>query len=312
MKEFEIKANDANQRVDKFIQKTCHKMPVNLMFRLIRQKKIKVNRKRCEPNQILNEGDKVFMFISEEFFEEKVTDISKAKKLTNIIYEDDNILVVDKEIGLLVHRDVKDNQDTLIDRILKYLVETHKYDPKKENSFTPALANRLDRNTAGLVLACKNASTLRDINSMMKNHQIEKHYVCIIEGSLSDKKYCHYYKKDKKKNIGQVFNQQIEGSSEIVLTTKTIHKGKKYSLLDVHLITGKSHQIRAQLAHLGHPLIGDRKYHGRNVMKHQALYAYQLNFHHAKDDLAYLNQLTIKQKDNFVIRKYEELEQISL
>lgn len=311
MREFIINENDADQRLDKYIQKSCHKMPKSLMFRLIRQKKIKVNRKRSEPSYMLQKGDHIQMFINEEFFEEKKMDISKAPALSNIVYEDDHFLIVDKKPGIIVHSNEKFQDQTLIQQVLKYLIETGQYDPTNENSFTPAFANRLDQNTGGLIIACKNAKSLRYMNEMIRNHQIEKHYQCIIEGKLQDGHYEHYYIKDKDKNMALIFDEKKENSVLVALETNTLHQGKRYALLDVNLITGKSHQIRAQLSFLHHPLIGDQKYHGKMIMKHQALYAYKLIFH-GEGEFEYLNSLQIIQKNNFVIQKYKQLEGIEV
>lgn len=312
MREFVINENDASQRVDKYIQKTCHNMPKSLMFRLIRQKKIKINRKRCEPNTILNVNDTVQMFISDEFFVEKKMNIKNTKKLNNIVYEDDNFLILDKEVGVIVHSNEKNEEDTLIQRVIKYLIETNQYDPSKENSFTPAFANRLDQNTGGLIIACKNAKSLRAMNEIIRNQEIEKHYVCIVEGKVKNGLYQHHYIKDKSQNKALIFNQPKEGSVPVSLKVKTLSNGKKYSLLDIHLITGKSHQIRAQLAFVGHPLIGDVKYNGSKVMKHQALYAYRLSFNTSISDFKYLNELEIVKKENFVINKFILLEGIAI
>lgn len=308
MREFVINENDASQRVDKYIQKTCHQMPKSLMFRLIRQKKIKVNRKRCEPNTILNVNDTVQMFISDEFFVEKKIDVENTKKLKNIIYEDNHFLILDKEVGVIVHSNEKESKDTLIQRVLKYLIDTKQYDPTKENSFTPAFANRLDQNTGGLIIACKNAKSLRAMNEMIREHELQKHYLCIIEGEVKNGLYKHHYIKDKKNNKAMIYSKPKEGSVPVMLEVKTVHKGQKYSLLDIHLITGKSHQIRAQMAFLGHPLIGDVKYNGSNIMKHQALYAYKLSFQTSNLEFDYLNKIEIIQENNFVIKKYKNLE----
>ena len=308
MREFVINENDASQRVDKYIQKTCHQMPKSLMFRLIRQKKIKVNRKRCEPNQMLKVNDTVQMFISEEFFVEKTVNIQHTKKINNIVFEDENFLILDKEVGIIVHSNEKEENDTLIQRVIKYLIDTNQYDPSKENSFTPAFANRLDQNTGGLIIACKNAKSLRAMNEMIRNQEIEKHYLCIVEGTVKNGLLKHFYIKDKNQNKAMIFNKQKEGSVPVSLEVNTVHSGKKYSLLDIHLITGKSHQIRAQLSFIGHPLIGDVKYNGAKIMKHQALYAYRLVFHTEMDDFRYLNDIEILQKENFVKNKYISLE----
>ena len=307
MREFIINENDANQRVDKYIQKTCHQMPKSLMYRLIRQKKIKVNRKRCEPNMMLNLNDSIQMFISDEFFVDKEFELHNTKKLQNIIYEDENILVLDKKVGVIVHSNEKETKDTYIQRVIKYLIDTNQYDPKNEKSFVPAFVNRLDQNTGGLLIACKNANSLRAMNEMIRNHEVEKHYMCIIKGSVKDKLYRHYYIKDKNNNKAFIYDQQVKDSVPVELIVDTLQTNRNYSLLDINLITGKSHQIRAQLAHLKHPLIGDVKYGGDRVMKSQALYAYKLSFNTNNEILSYLNELVIENKDNFVYKKFKEM-----
>lgn len=312
MREFIINENDASQRVDKYIQKVCHQMPKSLMFRLIRQKKIKVNRKRCEPNQMLQVNDTIQMFVSDEFFVEKKMNVINTKKLNNIVFEDDNFLILNKETGIIVHSNEKEQDDTLIQRVIKYLMDKKEYDPSKENSFTPAFANRLDQNTGGLIIACKNAKSLRLMNEMIREHQLEKHYLCIVEGNIKDGLLEHHYIKDKLNNKAMIFSIPKENSVPVSLKMKTIHKGKKYSLLDIHLITGKSHQIRAQLSFIGHPLIGDTKYGGSKIMKHQALYAYRLKFNSKNPEFSYLNDLNIQQNSNFVINKYNQLESVAI
>lgn len=307
MREFIINENDANQRVDKFIQKTCHQMPKSLMYRLIRQKRIKVNRKRCEPNMMLNINDTIQMFISDEFFVEKEFRISSTKQLKNIVYEDDNILVLDKEVGVVVHSNEKENKDTYIQRVIKYLIETNQYNPKNENSFVPAFVNRLDQNTGGLLIACKNANSLRAMNEMIRNHEVEKHYMCIVKGRVDDGLYRHYYIKDKNNNKALIYDKQVKDSVAVELIVETIQTANNYSLLDINLITGKSHQIRAQLSHLKHPLIGDFKYGGDRIMKSQALYAYKLSFNTSNEALNYLNNIVIDKKDNFVSREFKKM-----
>lgn len=308
MKEFLIQENDAHQRIDKFISKSTT-IPKSMMYRLIRQKKIKVNRKRCEPQQILNVSDTVQMFVADEFFISKEIQI-KASKLKKIVYEDENLLILDKETGIPVHADKNHSNDTLMDQILKYLVDSGQYDPSKEASFVPALANRLDTNTGGLIIACKNAEALRTMNEMIRCHQVEKHYVCIIEGQIKEGRYDHFYMKDKNQNKAYIYDDKKEGTVPVSLVVTPLHQGHCYSLLDIHLITGKSHQIRAQLAHLGHPLIGDIKYHGKKIGSHQALYAYKLSFHSKNEHFMYLNSLEFIQKNNFVIDQFKSLEHI--
>lgn len=298
MREFIINANDANQRVDKYLSKSLKKLPKNLMYKYIRNKKIKVNRSRCEISQKLNEGDTVQMYISEEFFDDEVRlNFLEASKKLDILYEDEHLLIVNKEANLLVHSDTEEQKDSLIQRILRYLYEKNEYDPVNEKSFTPSLCHRIDRNTEGIVIAAKTADALRLMNEKIRNHEIEKHYLCIVEGNI--KKHAvlkHYYMKDEKNNKAMLINEEKTGYVPVELEYEVIEQKTKYALVDVNLITGKSHQIRAQFAKTGHPLYGDLKYGAKNGKRNsQALCAYKIIFKFKDDNLlGYLNEKTIE------------------
>ena len=282
MREFIINTNDANQRVDKYLSKAFKKLPQNLMYKYIRNKKIKVNRSRCEISQRLNVGDTLQLYIAEEFFDEPSNyDFLQSSGELNILFENEHLLVVNKEVGLLVHSDETVFQDTLIGRILKYLYMNKAYEPQNEMTFTPALANRIDRNTQGIVIAAKSAEGLRSINQLIKERKIEKHYCCIVEGQMSKKQehLIHYYKKNEALNQAMINDHEFEGSTPVELTYQVMDEKKNYSLLDIHLITGKSHQIRAQLAHIQHPLYGDVKYHAKKTKRNtQALWSVSITF----------------------------------
>lgn len=287
MREFIINRNDADQRLDKYLAKSLKRLPKSLMYKYIRNKKIKVNRKRCEISQRLNEGDLVQMYISEEFFEEQ-NDLSfmQASDQLNVLYENEHLLIVYKPANLLVHSDETKQFDTLMDRILKYLVKTKAYDPYGEKSFTPALCHRIDRNTEGIVIAAKTAEALRMMNEKIRQREIEKHYLCIVEGQLrGSKKLMHYYRKDEQKNKAILSSTIKEGLSEVSLIYKSLAVKERYSLLDIDLLTGKSHQIRAQLAFIKHPLLNDVKYQGKpfRQLEGQALCAYKICFSFTSD-----------------------------
>lgn len=287
MREFIINRNDADQRLDKYLAKSLKRLPKSLMYKYIRNKKIKVNRKRCEISQRLNEGDLVQMYISEEFFEEQ-NDLSfmQASDQLNVLYENEHLLIVYKPANLLVHSDEAKQFDTLMDRILKYLVKTKAYDPYGEKSFTPALCHRIDRNTEGIVIAAKTAEALRMMNEKIRQREIEKHYLCIVEGQLrGSKKLMHYYRKDEQKNKAILSSTIKEGLSEVSLIYKSLAVKERYSLLDIDLLTGKSHQIRAQLAFIKHPLLNDVKYQGKpfRQLEGQALCAYKICFSFTSD-----------------------------
>lgn len=300
MKSFTINKNDANQRLDKFINKSVPLLPKALMYKYIRIKRIKVNGKRAEISTRLNNGDVVDMYINDEFFEKapEKYDFLKASKNLNIIYEDDNIILCDKKVGVLSHPDDNEYIDTLIGRIKRYLYEKGEYEPDDEHSFVPSLVNRIDRNTGGIVIAAKNAETLRILNQKMKDRELHKYYLCIVHGELKNKSGLleGYLVKDESKNKVSVLKKPTENAKEIRTKYQVIDTDGELSLVEVELLTGRTHQIRAHFASIGHSLLGDGKY-GTNAQnkkygyKKQFLYSYKLIFDFTTDSgiLEYLN-----------------------
>lgn len=300
MREIIIKENDANQRLDKFLSKTLKKLPTSLMYKYIRNKKIKVNGKRCENKQILMKDDVLTCYIAEEFFEFEKDDLFlQATKPLDVVYEDANIIVMNKEIGLLSHSESEQDIDTLVNRMKYYLYQKKEYDFYEEQSFAPALCHRLDRNTQGLVIGAKNAESLRLINQMIKEQKIHKYYLAIVEGHMESKQglLIHYHKKENQKIY--IYDYQEHDSKEIKTAYKVLDVKEKYSLIEVELFSGKSHQIRAQFAHIHHPLYGDVKYKAKKqAFQYQALCAYKLQFKVDETSvLNYLNQKMIVLED---------------
>ena len=301
MKKITAGKNDAGQRLDKFLLKFLDSMPKSLLYKAFRKKRIKVNGKRGEISLKLCEGDTVDMYINDEFFApapEHYDFLSASKKL-DIVYEDENIILLDKKVGLLSHPDETEYNDTLITRVKRYLFEKGEYNPKDENSFTPSLVNRIDRNTGGIVIAAKNAESLRILNQKLKDRELEKFYLCVIHGKLAKKKGLleGWLIKDEKKNKVSVYTQQKNGAKQIRTKYSVIAENKNLSLVEVELLTGRTHQIRAHFASIGHPLLGDGKY-GTNELnkahggyKKQFLYSYRLKFAFSTDAgiLNYLN-----------------------
>lgn len=302
MKTLTIGKNDAGQRLDKFLTKTFRNLPQSLLYKYIRTKHIKLNGKRCEISTRLTEGDTLSLFIKDEFLEEAPANYPflHASRKLSVIYEDENILLADKPVGLIVHSDDKNYGDTLIDRVQRYLFEKGEYDPARENSFAPALVNRIDRNTAGLVIAAKNAEALRLLNLALKERTVDKFYLCIVHGQLKQKEAIleGYLEKDESKNKVFIHKSPLPGGRTIRTKYRVLEENPRFSLLEIELLTGRTHQIRAHFASIGHPLLGDGKY-GTNAINKgtgydkQALCSYKLTFHFpAECLLSYLDGKT--------------------
>ena len=304
MRELKIGKNDAGQRLDKFITKTLD-LPTSLLYKSIRLKKIKVNRKRAENNTVLCEGDVVQCFLAEEFFEKKANTHSfeSITPRLDIVYEDENIMLLNKRPGVSVHEDDKSSTNTLITHIQAYLYQKGEYSPDREQSFAPALCNRIDRNTGGIVIAAKNAEALRVMNEKIKYREIDKFYLAAVHGIPNPEEATikGFLLKDEKTNTVKVFDKNPpRGAKEIITKYKVVAKNKDTALLEVELLTGRTHQIRAHMSHIGHPLLGDGKY-GINRedktkgYKYQALYSYKLRFSFNKSEPTVLDYLDGKE-----------------
>lgn len=271
-----INKNDANQRLDKFLLKSMPKLPKSMLYKGIRKNCVKINGKHIKKGEfVLSEGDTLDLYFKDEFFEKKsFTPISGP---VNIVYEDENIMIINKPAGLVVHADDKNTSDTLIDRIKSYLYKKGEYTPEDEHSFSPSLANRLDRNTSGLVIAAKNAESLRILNEKIKNREIRKFYSALVEGCPEKEgRFTAYLTRMEKKVTVSDFPST--DAKEVCTEIYVREKKENSSLLDVELHTGRTHQIRAQLAHMGYPLAGDVKYGAKKTKDGYSLIAYRLMF----------------------------------
>ena len=312
MKEFTISKNDAGQRMEKFITKAIPKLPSSLLYKYIRLKRIKLNGKRCEISTRLSVGDIVQCYVSDEFFEaeEKRPEFMLAPSSIDVVFEDENILLVNKPAGLLVHEGDQWCADTLIARIQHYLYKKGDYDPKNENSFVPALCNRIDRNTCGIVIAAKNAATLRVLNDKIKDRELEKKYLCVVKGVPKKKTGLleHFIFKNEKTNTVEALPSPKPGAKTAKTKYIVLASHDDMSLCEAELLTGRTHQIRAQFAAIGHPLIGDTKY-GKAKDGHgftwQALCSYKLTFRFEEDaeHLAYLDGKTFTVSEAWFLDK---------
>ena len=315
MKEFTVGTNDAGQRLDRFLAKAVPLLPASLAQKYIRIKRIKLNGGRAERDTRLQTGDVLQMYINDEFFDKPREDnayLTVATPKLNIVYEDDHILLVDKRPGLAVHpHDGAEYGRTLIDHIQAYLYQKREWSPRGENAFTPALCNRIDRNTGGIVIAAKTAQALRVMNQKIKDRELDKRYLAIVEGTPKPQKGSlkGYLFKDAKKNKVFVTDTPQPGAKTCQTNYITLCSRQGLSLVECELITGRTHQIRAQFAHAGHPLLGDGKYgklDKRYDRNYQALYSYKLTFRFETDaeDLAYLDGKSFQVKEVDFVKEY--------
>ena len=281
MRELTIRANDAGQRLDKFLSKALRDIPPALMYKAIRTKKIKVNRKRAEGKQILLEGDTVQLFLADEFFAdgegEAKHDLARITPRLSVLYEDEYILLLNKRPGILVHEDAAERGDTLLTHLQAYLFQKGEYDPDAEQSFAPALCNRIDRNTGGIVIAAKTAEALRVMNRKIRDDEVHKFYLCAVHGRPKppEATLTGYLIKNSAENTVKVYDKNPgRGAKEIRTRYRTVAVKGDRALLEIELLTGRTHQIRAHMAHIGHPLLGDGKY-GINRADRAEGYKYQ-------------------------------------
>lgn len=316
MKELTITKNDAGVRLDRFVSKAVPLLPDALLQKYIRIKRIKINGKGAKRDTRLNEGDILQLYINDEFFAAPEKENAYLKIVTpklNVVYEDDNILLLDKKPGVLCHSAQGETEDTLINNVKAYLYQSRQWRPREENTFSPALCNRIDRNTGGLVIAAKNAETLRIINEKIKSREIGKYYLCATLGVPSPERgILHdYISKDESENKVSLREESFDGAKEAITRYRTLQKRGDLALVECQIITGRTHQIRAQMANLGAPILGDMKYgNGEGNrgyrQKGQALYSYKISFDFESDAgaLNYLNRQEFHLTDIPFVEKF--------
>lgn len=309
MRELVVKKNDANQRLDKFLLKKFKTMPKKMAYMYIRKKCVKVNGKKATPEVMLKENDLLSFYIKDEFFDniqEENYEFLKAPKNLKIIYEDENIILLDKKPGVIVHQDKSYHFDCLLLRLQHYLYDNGEYNPKEENCFAPALVNRIDRNTGGIVIGAKNAESLRILNQKMKDRELHKFYLCLLinkpkkdNAILSD-----YLIKNEKTNKVTVLRNEKQGAKKILTKYSVLETNNNLTLCEVELLTGRTHQIRAHMSSIGCPILGDNKYGNKKLnqkysLSKQCLYSYKLAFDFTTDSgiLSYLDKKDFSTND---------------
>ena len=309
MKSFTITQRESGLTAIKYCKKVCHNIPDSLLHKYFRKKRIKINGKRRQENTVLNSGDLIRLYINDELFGEKPVKKADKQAKLDIVYEDDNIIIVYKPRGLLCHSDNK-NQANLIDSIITYLTDKSEYSADNVNAFTPSLCNRIDQGTEGLVIAAKNYIALAEMNNVIKSRILEKKYLCVTQGKIKDGIYSAFLTRDKLSKKVTVSPAPSVDSKEIITGFETIDVKGGYSLVECSLITGRTHQIRAHMAFLGSPISGDRKYgKAENGLKSQLLCAYKLSFGQIPPEytVSYLSGKEFNLKDNSVKKFFDNL-----
>lgn len=318
MREIEIDKNESEQRLDRFLKKYLSNASTGFIYKMIRKKNIKLNEKRAKPESMIYEGDKVQLYLAEDTIEKFEGDEEEAKSNLNldIIYEDENIVLINKELGMLSHGRGGEFEENVVDSLISYLIRKGDYVPRIEKTFTPSICNRLDRNTSGLIIGAKNYQSLKLMNEALKSLTVRRFYKTIVKGEVqNEREEKAYLLKDEDRNKVKVSSKDLEGSKEIITRLKPLIVKNGYSLLEVELITGRTHQIRGHLSSLGYPLLGDRKYGSESINKvfkdkygieNQILHSYRIEFNGLTDIMEYLNGKSFEAPSNTVFKKIQE------
>ena len=316
MKSFTAGPNENGVRLSRFVEGVTKDMPRSMMYKAFRNKRIKVNGKRAEPDTRLSAGDLIELYINDEFFPVGKPTAKTAKPRrqppVTVVYEDENFAVLYKPAHLLCHSD-RTGDANLVDAFAAYLEAKGEYDPHAEKRFAPALCNRLDRGTEGLVLAAKSYAALRDLNAIIRDDMM-KEYLTITVGAPPQGRFVAWLQHSEKNNKVRIDARESEGYKQIITEVTVIRQAGPFALCRIGLITGRTHQIRAHLAYLGHPVLGDIKYgnhkmNERTGLKTQALCAQRLTFGRIPEEntLQYLSGRVIKLNDPEIVKTYERL-----
>lgn len=311
MHELHITENEAGQRLDKLLAKFLNEAPKGFIYKMLRKKNITLNGKKASGSEKLTPGDCVKLFLSEDTIAKfSANQVTETEGSLEIIYEDAHILLLNKPVGMLSQK-ARDTDVSAVEHLISYLLRSGQITKEELQTFHPSVCNRLDRNTSGILVAGKSLAGLQEMSRFFKERTIEKYYLCPVSGIVEDSAYIRgFLQKDEKNNKVRILKMEEKGSLPIETEYRPLKSGGNVTLLEVHLITGKTHQIRAHLASEGHPIIGDYKYGDRRLndsyqkqygLKSQLLHAYRLKMPETEGVFSYLSgrQFTAEPPEGF-------------
>ena len=320
MREIRVGKNDSNQRLDRFLKKYMDEAGTGFIYKMLRKKNIKVNESKASPEMMIFEGDTIQLYLSDETIDKFIgtKEVRKSKLAPRIIYEDENLVLINKPAGILSHGAGEEFEENIVDSLITYLIQKGDYIPRIEKTFSPSICNRLDRNTSGVIIGAKNSEALRLVNKAIKEGSVRKYYKTIVKGTIKeDFEHKGFLIKDEDRNLVDISDKQGERSKDVYTKFRVIMSKGGYSLLEVELITGRTHQIRSTLQTMGYPVIGDRKY-GNSVvndefrkkygLQNQWLHGYRIVLNGLEEKLDYLNSREfIAEPDQLYVKIEQEL-----
>ena len=320
MREIRVGKNDSNQRLDRFLKKYMDEAGTGFIYKMLRKKNIKVNESKASPEMMIFEGDTIQLYLSDETIDKFIgtKEVRKSKLAPRIIYEDENLVLINKPAGILSHGAGEEFEENIVDSLITYLIQKGDYIPRIEKTFSPSICNRLDRNTSGVIIGAKNSEALRLVNKAIKEGSVRKYYKTIVKGTIKeDFEHKGFLIKDEDRNLVDISDKQGERSKDVYTKFRVIMSKGGYSLLEVELITGRTHQIRSTLQTMGYPVIGDRKY-GNSVvndefrkkygLQNQWLHGYKIVLNGLEEKLDYLNSREfIAEPDQLYVKIEQEL-----